>query len=85
MSTAPSPNTVEQALAHLEDLSAGDLMLRREAIKDSCLFEGVHDYARMPDEALQELLLINRLLRRKNAGPPKAVKRSKADASIDDL
>lgn len=60
-------------------------MLRREELQDTCLRDGVRDYASMSDEALQELLYINRLLVRKNSGPPRRKSTNGKSNSIDDL
>jgi hypothetical protein len=72
-------------MSHLDSLSADALMLRREALLDTCSKDGVRDFATLSDDALQEMFYINRLLRRKNSGPPKAKKPNGASAGIDDL
>lgn len=71
-------------LSMLDDLPPDALMLKREALLDTCTRDGVKDYASLSDDALQQIFYINRLIRRKNSGPPKA-KKDKASAAIDDL
>lgn len=71
---------------HLDGMSSDQLMHRREELLDTCLKDGVRDYNAMSDDALNELFYVNRLLRRKNSGPPKKVKSErKTVASLDDL
>lgn len=71
-------------LSHLDALPPETLMLRREALLDTCSRDGVRVYATLSDDALQEMFYINRLLQRKNSGPPKA-KAPKAAGTVDDL
>lgn len=74
---------------HLFTMPADALMRRREELHDTCLKDGVRDYAKLSDDALEELFEINRLIRRKNSGPPKAKKtkgeNGTASGGIDDL
>lgn len=72
-------------MTHLDSLPTDALMLRREELLDTCSRDGVRDFATLSDDALQEMFYINRLLRRKNSGPPKSKKPSGATAGIDDL
>lgn len=85
MVDAPT-NTTAVAFAHLNDMSYDELALKREQLQDTCLKDGVRDYASLSDAVLEELFEINRLMRRKNAGPPKPKKEATAKTGgIDDL
>lgn len=81
MTTENTPD----AFSHLDSLTFDQLALMREELQDTCLKDGVRDYARLTDEVLQQLFYINRLMRRKNAGPPKAKKENGKSGGIDDL
>lgn len=75
----------QTTFADLDSKTPTELMLRREAILDTCSRDGVRDYASLSDEALSEMFEINRLLRKKNSGPPKARAPKASEASIDEL
>lgn len=59
------------------------LLLRREALLDTCAKDGVRNYNLLTDEALTELFELNRRIRQKNSGPPKKAKG--ATATAEDL
>ena len=84
--SAPSGLRIADHFPHLDSYSHDQLMLRREELLDTCLKDGVRDYKSMTDSSLEELFAVNRLLRRKNAGPPKKAKGApKPGTSLDDL
>lgn len=83
---SPAAQRVSDHFPHLDNMSHDQLMLRREELLDTCLKDGVRDYKAMTDAALEELFAVQRLLRRKNAGPPKKPKGTpKSGTSLDDL
>ena len=67
---------------HLMDMSYDQLALRREILLDTCVENGVRIYAQLSDTALSELFAVNRLMRKKNSGPPK---KAKGPSTLDDL
>jgi hypothetical protein len=90
MTEAQQAAAANEKFPRLFTMNADELMRRREEIHDTVLKDGVRDYAALSDDSLEELFEINRLIRRKNSGPPKA-KASKANGKtaasggIDDL
>lgn len=80
-----NPSPLDEKFVYLDDKTYDQLSLRREELQDTCLKDGVRDYASLSDTALEELFYINRLMRRKNAGPPKAKTNGVKTGGIDDL